>query len=77
MTLNEFQDYLGKRAEEFLEKSDQMSTDILMKDIYRSIGLVYQEIYAKSLIIDLGSEGRGHSSEVTVDTYKGGDRDEG
>lgn len=33
MTLNEFQDYLGKRAEEFLEKSDRMSTDIL-KDLY-------------------------------------------
>lgn len=77
MTLNEFQDYLGKRAEEFLEKSDQMSTDILMKDIYRSIGLVYQEIYAKSLIIDSGSEGSGHSSKVIVDTHRGGDKDEG
>ena len=76
MTLNEFQDYLGKRAEEFLEKSDQVSTDIL-KDLYRSIGLVYQDVYAKSFIIDLGSEGNGPFSKVLVDTYKRGDKDEG
>lgn len=74
MALNEFQEYLSKKASEFSDMADKMTTDIL-RDIYMTASSSYQDAYLRSLMID-PDENRGISKAVVDNTYKGDDKDE-
>ena len=56
MTFCEFQKYLSKKASEFSDMADKMTTDIL-RDIYMTASSSYQDAYLKSLVIDLKGDG--------------------
>lgn len=56
MTFCEFQKYLSKKASEFSDMADKMTTDIL-RDIYMTASSSYQDAYLKSLMIDLKGDG--------------------
>lgn len=75
MTFGEFQKYLGKKASEFSDLANKMTTDIL-RNIYMTASSSYRDAYLKSLMIDFG-ENSEISRAVVDNTYKGDDRDEG
>lgn len=74
MTFCEFQKYLSKKASEFSDMADKMTTDIL-RDIYMTASSSYQDAYLRSLMVDPDENG-GISKAVVDNTYKGDDEDE-
>lgn len=75
MTFCEFQKYLSKKASEFSDMANKMTTDIL-RNIYMTASSAYQDAYLKSLMIDF-DENSEISKAVVDNTYKGDSEDEG
>lgn len=57
MTFGEFQKYLSDKASEFSDMAEKMTTDIL-RDIYTTASLSYQDAYFRSLVIDFNENER-------------------
>lgn len=74
MTFGEFQKYLSDRASEFSDMAEKMTTDIL-RDIYTTASLSYQDAYLRSLVIDFNENER--VPKGVVGKYQGDKNNEG